>query len=280
MGSPYDKDSEEFTDSIGLTTLQPGEQSQNGVLYSVENLVNALGNPEFADEGAKQIFRLYMIFKQVTAYPGIQRRALNSIEYDSMDNYCARLAFQMIINEFPNMNVTETFAQGMIENDKNFSITEADTTSVEDPGRIADNTKYLWIAKLVGLLTFGGYRARFVYNVQQRDKFCFYSWFGRSPAMLALMDYAAGKWTNPVRFLGLIVGQMIGMFSDPSDTDARTLAYVIWYPLKKKNFFWAMLYKIWTWKLMRDYPEGMKTVYETYFKNADMPVRKYAIAHH
>jgi hypothetical protein len=271
--TPFDAQSMAFTDETGLTTLQPGQQSQDGVLYSVEHLINGLSQAAFLEDAKARAKALVDIFKILTVQPGLQRRSPGSTEYDSMDNTTARLAFEMIIKDL-NLGVEDLFAEGMNSFNSKSNLTEADT-SYPDAGQVTESQQTLLLARIIGLG-----KARFCFNVSDPTKFCFYSWFGRSPGLLALKDFAAGGLTTPLRWVGLLVGQMIGMFADPSNTDARTLAYVIWFPLKKRNWFWALMYKIWVWRLMKTYPNGMIDVYKLYYLNPEQPTRLFAIAHH
>lgn len=257
-----------YKDQYGLTTLTPGNSTQNGVLFSMEQLILGLANNDSAaDSRSAGLVSIFQSLEQKA--PGLQQRTPDSFEYDSQDNYSARLAFSLI-------NKDDQFGQRMYdysESSKSEFI-GYDSTSNESASRLAANKTEYPLARILGLG-----KIKYCYNQSHPREFCGLGWFQWALGLMALMDYSRRGWTTPLRFIGLTISQMMGMFSSTSNLDARKLAYVVWYPLSKRNLYWKILYKIWCWKLMKDYPEGMKTVYEQYFQDPNNPIRAHAIPH-
>jgi hypothetical protein len=53
------------------------------------------------------------------------------------------------------------------------------------------------------------------------------------------------------------------------------MSYIIWQLLKDKSFIHKYLYKVWTKKLYTVYPNGMKDVYEIYYRSDKHPLVVY-----
>jgi hypothetical protein len=178
-----------------------------------------------------------------------------------MDNTCALLTFSALFEK-------GGFAKRMLSRGLS-------RISYPDEYQDAeDNKKFFKIARILSL----GLYPRWVFNNQHPTQFCLQGWFGRSPAMVGLIKMASGKWTNPFLWLSVLVGQFLGVFKPTGDTDARKLSYVVWQLLKKRSWFWKQAYKVWCWKLMKDYPNGMKDVYQIYYRNETHPIKTYSKA--
>jgi hypothetical protein len=194
-----------------------------------------------------------------------QTRSPTSFSYDSMDNYTARLAFTYLINKrIPNYDY---FAHEM----KLYGINRNPTAvDVHDPNA----AKTFLLAKVVGLG-----KVRYSFNSAYPGQYCFTSWWGRSPALLGLMVIVADNRTSWFRNVSLAVGQFLGAFTSTDNLDGRTLSYVAWQVLKDRNRVWKFLYKLWTKRLMKQYPNGMQTIYSRYYSDKNHPIIKYSKAY-
>jgi hypothetical protein len=251
-----------FRDRLGLNQLQPNETSQNGTLFTVEYLICLMGSglvsQEEINEEAQRVRKAF--FPQLERYHGLSVRFPESGEYESMDNTCALVTFSAL---FDNGEYSERMC----------SRGEQRVIAPDEAQDKENNTKFFKWAKIASL----GLNPKWVFNNQNPMLFCLQGWFGRSPAMVGLIKMTAGRWVNPFLWISVMVGQFLGCFQPVQDTDARKLSYVNWQYLKTRSWIWRLAYKAWCWKLMKDYPEGMKSVYEIYYGNPSHPIRKYSV---
>lgn len=261
-------DFENYKDKYGFYQLEPKQTSDNGVLFSTEALICMLADDSIDDViktgllvGIQQTFNKCYNGDSIanqTRYPG-------DTAYDSMDNYTARLTFTYLLNKrIPNY---DHFAHAM----KVWCFDKAPSVvDTNDP----NSAKTFLLAKIVG---FG--KVRYAFNAMHPGQYCFTSWWGRSPALLGLMDIVADNRTSWFRNVSLAVGQFLGSFTPTNNLDGRTLSYVSWQVLKDRNRVWKFLYKLWVKKLMKQYPNGMQTVYAQYFSDKNHPIIKYSKAY-
>lgn len=252
-----------FRDKNGLNQLDPNSTSQNGTLFTMEYLICLMADPSISDEQKKkEIDRLKPVFLSLERYPGLSVRFPESGEYESMDNTCATIAFSAL---FDGGNFARRMHSRGLER-----VIDVDLSQDSE-----NNKKFYKIAKILSF----GFQPNWVFNNQNPSLFCMQGWFGRSPAMMGLIKMAAGEFVNPFLWASVLVGQFIGAFKHPSDLDARKLSYVNWQYLKTRSKFWNAAYKLWCWKLMQDYENGMKDIYTTYYLNPEHPIKKYSICY-
>lgn len=256
----------EYRDKYGFNQTKSdgswGVTSQNGALFTLEYLIafsSSLGGHYGTVES--EIARIRELFLNIEVLPGITLREPGSTEFDSMDNAVAHLTFSALYDN-------GAFAKRMLAHGKTVKAVDSDLS--QDGVR---NEKFYPIVNLLNL--FRG--PRYYWNNQSPQLFCFTGWFGRSPGFMAYLKLCAGKPLY-IGWLWILIGQFIGSFSDTSDTDATKLPYILWQLLKDKNYFWRMAYKLWCWKLMRKYPNGMQDVYARYY-DPNHPIVTYSPAY-
>lgn len=249
-----------FQDASGLAQLNPGEVSQNGSLFTLEYLITLLADHTATDEEKKaEIDRIGKLLKALEPEPGLTIRFQGSTEFESMDNTVAFLTFSALFDE-------GRFGQRLELRGQN-------RVTGPDQSNEADKNNKTWpLANALSLWQ----GPKNVWNNQHPDLYCQQGWWGRSPAMLGLIQMIQGKFVNPILWVSVLVGQFLGCTADASNTDARKLPYVMWQYLKTRSFFWKMAYKVWIWTMMKKCPEGMKTVYSIYYRNPNHPIRKWA----
>lgn len=227
-----------------------GRSTQNGTLFTMEYLLCLLSSKEPDEIKQSEIKRIKEVFTSSMSGKGLSLRFPGSKEFDSMDNNAALLVFSALYGN-------SEYAKDM--RDVGLNVTCTGTDQEQDPTR---NNKFYPLAKLLGLG-----KVKNFWNNQYPDKFCFPGWYGRSPGFMGLVDLCATGHTTWLRWAGILVGQFIGAFSEPTNSDARKLPYIVWQLLKHRNFFWKMFYKLWTHILINTYPTGMRAVYLRYYRN-------------
>lgn len=262
--SLYD-DFKKYRDQYGLNGLYTdgvnGYSTQNGALFTLEYLLCLLGDPNTPDSVKQaEIQRLKQVYLMLEKFPGISSRLPGGTEFDSMDNTGAIAAFSGM------------FDDGCFSKRSYIHGRDVVCDGTDPDQNPEDNKKYYWIANLLNL--FRG--PRFFWNCNNPTKFCFNGWHGRSPGHLAFLKMTAGKWVGPFGQFAILVGQFIGCFQDVGNTDARKLPYCNWQFLKKRNFIWKAFYKLWCWRLMKQYPNGMRDVYSIYYGDPNHPIRAYS----
>ena len=240
-----------YHDPFGLIGIKPNEPTDNGVLFTAEAMICII-NCGVNGQPYWYLWQEYMKAINSCNEPqyGIMCRQPNDLAYNSMDNYTARLALAIMNNTH-----TTSFDDFGVHMKNNYLIANS---GIDDSVPINKST-YL-IAKILGL----GH-IKYCYNPSQPTKYCFAGWYGRSPAILAMMDIAATGTTSFFREACLFVSQMMGAYTPVSNLDGRKLSYVAWQALKGRNKFWAWGYRHWCKKLMKDYNNGMETVYCLYY---------------
>jgi len=258
-------DFQKYRDQYGLNGLNTngieGLPTQNGALFTVEYLLCLLADPNVPESiKVSEVERLKLVYNSLELFPGISVRTPTSNEFDSMDNVGAICAFSGL---FDNGNFSKrSYEHG--------SKTRAE--GIDDGQDASNNHKYYRLAWVWNL-----FRAPlFFWNNNNPTLFCFPGWHGRSPGHVAFMKMTAGKWVGPFGQFAILISQFLGCFKDKGDTDARKLPYVNWQYLKTRNFVWRLFYKFWCYILMKQYQDGMRTVYSTYYNDPDHPIRKYS----
>lgn len=246
-----------YRDLDGLNQLS-GVRTQNGTLFTTEYILCIKDHPDVSDqEFDNEVTRVSEVFTKCEPKPGLSVRAPGSKEFDSMDNTSAILTFSALFDG-------GAYGRRML---KHMRKTEC---SGPDVHYDIDRSK-AWFTK-AKILSFGKPK---YWNNQYPEEFCFAGWWGRSPGFMGLLKMVAGEWVGPFGQLSVLVGQFLGCFQEKTNTDARKLPYVVWQYLKQRNFIWKTFYKLWCWKLMRDYPRGMKDVYKIYYPEGN-PIREHS----
>lgn len=254
-----------YRDEYGLNGLDTngieGLPTQNGALFTIEYLLCLLADHNIPESiKVSEVNRLKSVYLSLERFPGVSVRTPPSHEFDSMDNVGAICAFSGLFDD-------GGFSKRSYEHG---ATTRAE--GIEDSQDSENSHKYYFVARALNL-----FRApRFFWNNNHPKLFCFAGWHGRSPGHIAFMKMTAGKWVGPFGQLAILVSQFIGCFSDVNNTDARKLPYVNWQFLKHKNFVWKLLYKLWCHILMKQYVDGMKTVYTVYYRDPSHPLPKYS----
>lgn len=240
-------------DSVGVV-------SENGALFSVEYIVSLMKQTDISDGDKRiELQRIKIELERLEVYPGITVRSrVWNPRYDSMDNMGALLVFSSMFG-------SSEFAKRMRDAGENVACTGVDLTpklSKFHLYHIEENKKYYFLARLVSTIQgMGFFKAKYYWNNRTPTLFCFFSWFGRSPGFLGLLDIAATGRTTRFRELALFIGQMIVFFESKDKLASRTLGYLNWQLLKNRGPFWKFAYEVWYKKLRADYPGGMKEVY-------------------
>lgn len=260
------EDFKKYRDVYGLnhSHTHPG---QNGTLFTLEYLINIhlnyqLENDVNTVELLDEYDRIDMALNFCVTKDGLLARYPNGIEFNSMDNYTAMLVYDYIRNGGdPSRNWT--FSKKLKNHGETVICTGVDNTQGSDM-----NKKFYPIAKLLGLG-----KAKNYFNHVKPEEFCFFSWFGRSPGFMGLIDICATGNTTFFRKLCLFIGQLVPIF-EPKSQDGWKLTFLTWQVLGNRNLLWETAYDIWKHFLYRNYKEGMKTVYEQYY-GVDHPQAKY-----
>ncbi len=231
---------EQFEDRFGLTTLEPGQVTQNGTLFTFEMLIAYLSNPSFTRiQKLQQIERVKENFAMCVRQPGLLQRTPVSNEYDSMDNLTPVLAFSALFDN-------GKFARQMLEH--------------------GENTSYM-------KFYFGG-QPKYFWNNQNPGQFCFHSWYHRSPGFISFLKLCAGKTPSLWDILCIIIMQFVMGVISYKSTDSWKLPYTAWFLLVRKGTLWRALYKVWVAFLKIGYKRGMKDVYAIYYQNPNHPIHK------
>jgi hypothetical protein len=250
-----------FRDKHGLNQINTAEgkgvTSQNGTLFTMQYLLCLLASDEASEaEKISEVNRVSALFKSLEVGKGLTVRYPRDREFESMDNSSAILTFSAVFDN-------GRFAKDMRERGRTQKCEGYDDIA----GNVAMNKKFYPLALILGLG-----RPRNYFNNNRPSYFCFFGWFGRSPGFMGLIDIASKGSTTWFRHIALLVGQFLGSSDPASNTDARTMSYIIWQFLKDKSFIHKMLYKVWTKKLYKVYPDGMSEVYNIYYKNRSHPL--------
>lgn len=252
-----------YRDKFGLNQIDTvegkGVTSQNGTLFTMQYLLCLLASDETSiAEEISEVNRIKELFQSLEVQKGLTIRYPNDREFESMDNSSAILTFSAMFDN-------GRFAKDMREHGLTVKCTGYDTTQLVDM-----NKK---VYPYLNILSLG--RIKNYWNNNNPDKFCFFGWYGRSPGFMGLIDIAAKGSTTWFRHVSLLVGQFLGWKSPSTNTDARTMSYIIWQFLKDKSFIHKYLYKVWTKQLFKVYPNGMKDVYKIYYRSETHPLVVY-----
>jgi hypothetical protein len=271
----------QYRDKFGMNQLNTsdgvGGITQNGALFTLEYLLCVMNCPDIPDSSKdEEVQRLREVYKSLEIFPGVSVRVPGSDEFDSMDNTGAIATFS-----------------GLFDNGRYSKLSynhgnETHAVGVDMTQWPADSLKYYkmagWISGLHSLSPMGlfrwiksGFTPKMFWNNNTKNLFCLQGWHGRSPGHIAYLKMTAGKFVGPLGCLAVLIGQFIGCFKDPGDTDARKLPYCNWQFLKKRSFIWNLFYKLWCHVLIKQYgPEGIRAVYSVYYGDKDHPIRKYS----
>lgn len=256
----YLEHAKKYKDADGLMQID-GSVSQNGVLfsaeyvYALEGIKKRLTNEEdkiLLTNEANAIRKACDACLKDGAF--LFRSVKRPDEYDSMDNYTAYVSLKLTEGD-------TTAASEMIR------IGEAGVKDIHNEDPDPRTKKYFELAKIIG---FG--KARYVFNNQAPSKFCFFSWYGRSPAMVGYIKQAAKK-SGFFNDLSVLVGQLTTLFQkNRNDLDPRKLAYVAWQGNRDMNLFYKLGYWLFMRKIKKDYPGGITEVYQMYYSDQKHPL--------
>lgn len=233
----------------GSTQDKEDQITQNGTLFTTEYFICLMLNlgkehPLVLEEAA----RIKEVFRSIEVADGLTVRFIGSTEFDSMDNYSAMLIFSALYGD-------SEFAKRVRHHGLN---TRAD--GVDETQDYENNKKFYPLAFILN-----GFRApRNFWNASNPTKFCMFSWFGRSPGFMGLIDICATGKTTWFRSFGLWVGQMLGLLKKRNDCDGWKLAFNIWQLLKDRSWIWKKSYELWCNKLLKQHPDGMNGVFKEY----------------
>lgn len=233
-----------YQDIFGYTSLKPRETSQNGELFTVQYLLIAeqvLPKPEFDAEVA----RIKLLFELSQAPCGLQNRYPGDREHNSMDNLTASLVFSALYDQ------NKSYAKFIHAYSKTSGVTKCDTDNM--------SKKTWFLARLLN--GFGPVRG--VFNNADPHLFRLFSWFGRSPGFMGLIDMAATGRTSLFRKTALFMGQFLGLFQDHHD--GIILPYVTWQFLRTQSSWWERGYKFWLSRVNKKLPLGVQSAMNSYF---------------
>jgi len=238
----------------GLNQLEPGKSSQNGQLFTLSYLIDIL--PELSPSMQSiELERVEKVFSHLENPDGIHRRHSSSTETNSMDNTAAIIALDMMTNN--------GFASRMLKFARNNS-----SVSI-DPDDNHPKAKLFWrLSKIIGLGT------EYCWNARNPELFHTQGWWGRSPGMMSLIKYAAGKWLTPWDIAFILIGQFIGLFADKGNTNHRILPWVTWHGLMAKNKAWKLPFLLWNYILKRQYTDGITGCYRLYYRFPTHPIKR------
>jgi hypothetical protein len=117
---------------------------------------------------------------------------------------------------------------------------------------------------------YGVYAALVAYDMPPFFKF--YWQLLRMPQLFFASRCAEGapKWYKPYYWpLAIITAVIIGVSNindSTSDSNSRRLAYLLTVATIPYSFLCRLATKVWTKRLLKDYPNGMKDVYGVYFQ--------------
>lgn len=104
------------------------------------------------------------------------------------------------------------------------------------------------------------------YNNVDPGQFTWSAFLWRQPQLIAHAKYAAYERPNVfLRFAWIMTILLAGFRSPPSNTDARTLSWLLIQVWDGNGFFCKLAVNAWKKRLFRDYPCGMKDVFRIYF---------------
>lgn len=238
----------------GLNQLEQGKASQNGQLFTMSYLIDILPSlpPNFR---SIELERVQKVFSRLENPAGIHQRHSTSTETNSMDNTCAILALDMMTGN--------GFGERMLR------FSKTNYCRGVDPDDNHPKAKLFWkLSKFVGL----GHE--YCWNANNPDLFHTMGWYGRSPGMMSLIKYAAGKFITPLDVLWILIGQFIGLFANRGNTDARILPWVTWHGLIAKSSLWRIPFSIWHTILKLQYKRGIKGCYDIYYRDPNHPIKK------
>lgn len=252
-----------FKDKFGMTSLEPGQTSQNGALFTMEYLICLINSPLASDEYKQQeINRIKLVFNQLECAPGLSVRFPGSNEFDSMDNTIALYVFSGLFDN-------GEFAKRAYDHGINIRAVGVDS------GQGAElNERYYPLARLLH----GWKQPNNFWNNNDPELFCLQGWHGRSPGHMALLKLAAGKPISLFDKFSLLVGQFIGVSQSGGHMDSFKLPYVLWQILIPRGWFWKKAYQLWGKMLLAKFPGGMQEVYSKYYLRPDHPIRTYSKA--
>lgn len=233
----------------GNTLGKEDQISQNGTLFTIEYFICLMLNlgkdhPLVLEEAK----RIKEVFKKIEIKDGLTIRFIGSTEHDSMDNYGAMLVFSALYGN-------NEFAVRVREHGLSIRANGIDETQGAEI-----NKKVYPLAVILN----GFRKPKNFWNNNDPTKFCMFSWFGRSPGFMGLIDIAATGKTSLFRSFSLWVGQMLGVLKSEKDPDGWRLSFNVWQLVKNRSWIWRKGYDIWCKKLITLYPGGMTDVYKDY----------------
>jgi hypothetical protein len=249
---------ESYLTEQGLVSINqyPKGETDNGALFSYEAVIvlRALQAREGVTNRAAVAMEARLIRAirdlELPDWPGVFARAVTNTAHDSMDNGIAV------------MMTGADVAARVLEHGRTIR-----ATGVSKDQHAESSRKLMPLAWILGLG-----RVRWFWNCENPTEFTSMGWHGKSPGQMAFLRTAAGHRVWPWRGFWMAVQLFFDHFRDRGNTDARKLPFVAWQLVKNRSWFWRLLYKIWCWKLRRDYPNGMADVYAIYYREPGHPM--------
>lgn len=116
-----------------------------------------------------------------------------------------------------------------------------------------------------------------VFNNQNPGQFSFSAWMGRQPQFVAHVEMAVDRlpemWRRPVWMLTLLLSKT----GNPDGNQEIVLNWPLAANVNPKLFGMRMVAKDWKRRVQRNYANGMKQVFSTYFNNPSHPLAVWAV---
>lgn len=247
----------------------PQGESQNGILYTAEYILNAKNNSVAQPDALDLVVNALQKVRGVS--PGITHRKPGDLEYQSQDNILAHLYLETVLQKAGTIHSPEapylaTELKFLDDNSHRFKRIKYVDTSYWEAAKVKQNKWGYIVAKLTGT-------EQLCVNPHDPSKFCFFSWYGRNPATLALIDLVAQGKTTLFRKLALLVSLQI-FENKYEETDSKKLGYLCWHIVANTvgiKGLYKTGFNLWQKRVGKIYPYGMKQVYEVYYGDHNHP---------
>lgn len=125
-------------------------------------------------------------------------------------------------------------------------------------------------------ILFGWVKVRYNLNNKEPNVLTESSWFGRFPALICALKYAAGE--KPTAFekfwmFGCLTVMVLN--NDKKGQDGWVLQWFLNQPIKGKHWYLDLAIRFWEKKLKQRHADGVRGVLNEYFNNPEYPTCKY-----
>lgn len=267
----------------------PQGESQNGILYTAEYLLNKYGNSLSEPKSFELVVRVLELVRGVS--PGITHRKPGDQEYQSQDNIIAHLYLEsLLIKASGDKTICSpksapylaTELKFLDDNSHRFKRIKYVDTSYWEAAKVKQNKWGYIVAKLTGT-------EQLCVNPHDPQGFCFFSWYGRNPATLALIDLVAQGETTLFRKLALLVSLQI-FENKYEETDSKKLGFLCWHIIANTvgiRGLYKLGFNLWQKRVLKLYPYGLKQIYEVFYRDhnhlsvlnarTDLSIRGYGV---